>query len=262
MTQSTTILIASALLFYLTLNLYALLGSDRLIFAPRESSYETLPDEVKISSGNNECITAVYLENPTAKFTLLFSHGNAEDLGKVLPFMQQLHERGYSVLLYDYRGYGTSSAGRPTVTKVHQDVDAAYQWLIQEKGIDPKTIIAQGRSVGGGPACWLAAHREVGGLVLESTFVSAFRVKTIIPITPWDKFNNLRNIKKTSCPVLVMHGREDETLAFWHGKKLYQAAPGKKMHLWIDDAHHNDYAYIAGPQYFATFQSFTKMIEK
>jgi len=246
---------------YLLLNLMALLFSEKLIFAPQVPSYEHLPDEVKIISGNSEKINAVYLENPEAEYTILFSHGNAEDLGNVVPFMQQFHESGYSVLMYDYRGYGTSE-GSPSVRKAYQDIDAAYRWLVEKKGIDPKTIVSQGRSVGGGPATWLAAHREVGGLVLESTFVSAFRVRTIVPVTPWDKFNNLRHIKQTSCPVLVMHGREDQVLPFWHGKKLYEAAPGEKTHLWIDEAEHNDYAYVAGSDYFDAFEQFMLMVRE
>ncbi len=246
---------------YLLLNLFALLFSEKLIFAPQESSYEHLPNELKIISGNGEKINGVFLENPDAEYTILFSHGNAEDLGNVLPFMRQFHELGYSVLMYDYRGYGTSE-GSPSVRKAYQDIEAAYRWLVEEKGINPQTIISQGRSVGGGPAAWLAAHREVGGLVLESTFVSAFRVKTLVPITPWDKFNNLRHIKQTTCPVLIMHGREDQVLPFWHGKKLYEAAPGKKTHLWIDDAQHNDYAYVAGSAYFDSFEQFMLMVRE
>jgi fermentation-respiration switch protein FrsA (DUF1100 family) len=173
--------------------------------------------------------------------------------------MQQFQTLGYSVLMYDYRGYGTSD-GSPSVRKAYQDIDSAYRWLVEEKKIDPNTIIVQGRSVGGGPSTWLAAHREVGGLVLESTFVSTFRVKTHWPLLPWDRFNNLRHIKQTHCPVLVMHGRNDEVIPFWHSEKLYAAAPEKKMHLWINGAHHNDYAYIAGADYFAVFQTFTKML--
>ena len=244
---------------YLLLNLLALLFSEKLIFAPQVPSYTYLPDELKIISGNGEKINAVYLENPNAEYTILFSHGNAEDLGNVVPFMQQFQALGYSVLMYDYRGYGTSE-GSPSVRKAYQDIDAAYRWLVEEKQVAPKTIIVQGRSVGGGPATWLAAHREVGGLVLESTFLSAFRVRTIVPVTPWDKFNNLRHIRETTCPVLVMHGRNDKILPFWHGKKLYDAAPGKKMHLWIDDAEHNDYAYVAGTDYFDSFEAFMELV--
>lgn len=244
---------------YLLLNLLALLFSEKLIFAPQPSSYTHLPDELKIVSGHGEKITAVYLKAPGAKQTILFSHGNAEDLGKVFPFMRQFQALGYSVLMYDYRGYGTSE-GSVSVRKTYQDIDAAYRWLVDEKKIDPKTIIAQGRSVGGGPATWLAAHREVGGLILESTFTSAFRVKTIVPLVPWDKFDNLRHIRQTTCPVFIMHGTHDRVLPFWHGKKLYDAAPGKKMHLWINDAEHSDYAYVAGDDYIASFQAFIKLV--
>lgn len=240
---------------YLCMNLFALLFSNSMIFAPQAPGYTCLPDEVRIVSGGGESITAVFLENPSADYTILFSHGNAEDLSRVVPFMQRFHELGYSVLMYDYRGYGTSE-GRPSVRNTYQDIYAAYRWLVDKKGIDPKSIISQGRSVGGGPASWLAAHHEVGGLVIESTFVSAFRVRTIIPLLPWDRFNNLRHIRKAACPVLVVHGKEDSILPFWHGEKLYDAASGKKMNLWIEDAQHNDYAYIAGEAYFDTFEQF------
>jgi fermentation-respiration switch protein FrsA (DUF1100 family) len=246
---------------YLCLYLFAWFYSEKLIFAPQAPSYIHLPGELKIVSGDGEKINAVYLENTNATYTILLSHGNAEDLGKVFPFMQQFHALGYSLLMYDYRGYGTSE-GSPSVRKTYQDVDAAYHWLVEEKGIAPKTIISQGRSVGGGPATWLAAHREVGGLVLESTFVSAFRVKTVVPVGPWDKFNNLRHIKQTTCPVLVVHGREDKVLPFWHGQKLYDAAPGRKANLWIDGAEHNDYAYVAGDRYFEAFESFIGLMEQ
>jgi fermentation-respiration switch protein FrsA (DUF1100 family) len=246
---------------YLSLNLYALLVSDGMIFVPQAPGYTRLPREVKLVSGGGERINAVFLDHPEAKYTILFSHGNAEDLSNVVPFMQQFYELGYSVLMYEYRGYGTSE-GSPSVRKAYEDIDTAYRWLVEEKKINPKTVIAQGRSVGGGPSTWLAAHREVGGLVIESTFVSAFRVKTVVPLLPWDRFNNLRHIRKTRCPVLVIHGRNDEILPFWHGRKLYDAAPGKKMHLWIEGAEHNDYVYVAGEDYFNTFQAFMELVQE
>ncbi len=245
--------------FYVFLNLFAFFVSNRLIFAPQKPSYDHLPDEVKIVSGKGEKITVVFLESPEAKYTVLLSHGNAEDLGRVLPFMRQFYQLGYSVLMYDYRGYGTSE-GSPSVRKTQQDVEAAYRWLVEGKNIDPETIITMGRSLGGAPATWLAAHHPVGGLVIESTFVSTFRVKTRWPLLPWDKFNTLHQIKMTRCPVLVVHGREDEILPFWHGKKLYTAAPGEKMHHWIAGGRHNDYAYVAGSDYFQVFQAFIEQL--
>ena len=246
---------------YLLLNLYALLDSNRLIFQPQDPGYTHLPDEFQLVSGQGEKITAVFWEHPQAKQTLLFSHGNAEDMSSRIEFQRQFFDLGYSVLMYDYRGYGTSE-GKPSVGHAKQDIEAAYRWLVEEKGIEPHRIIAQGRSLGGGPSVWLAAHHKVGGLVLESTFVSTFRVKTVWPLLPWDKFNSLRLIKKVDCPVLVIHGRDDTTVPFWHGQKLYDAAPRGKMHLWIDGARHNDYAYVAGEAYFDAFKTFSRQVEK
>lgn len=246
---------------YLVLNLYALLISDRMLFVPQPPTYTRLPDEVRIPVGKDETLAAVYLNHPAATHTLLFSHGNAEDLGNVVPFMQQFHQMGYSVLMYDYRGYGTSS-GKPSTRKAKADIEAAYHWLIKEQGIKPEQIIVQGRSVGGGPSAWLAARYPVGGLILESTFVSAFRVRTHWPITPWDKFNNLKAMKNITCPALVIHARNDRIIPFWHGEALYNAAPEKKMNLWIDDAGHNDYAYVAGSAYFEAIQRFTNELPR
>ena len=242
---------------YLLLNLFALVVSDSLLFVPQTPSYANLPHQVKIETADGERITAVFLQHPQARYTILFSHGNAEDLGNVAPFMRQFYDLGYSVLMYDYRGYGTSE-GKPSYRAAQRDVAAAYRWLVEEQKIDPATIIAHGRSLGGAVATWLAARHQVGALVIESTFVSAFRVKTRWPLLPWDKFNSLRAIRKIDCPVLVMHGTDDEVIPFWHGQALFDAAPGPKQHFWIEGAQHNDYAYVAGDRYLEAFQAFMK----
>lgn len=240
---------------YLLLNLYAIWVSDKLLFVPRGTSYRHLPNEVTIDTAGGEKITAVYLEHPDPKCTLLFSHGNAEDLGNVVPFMAQFHERGYSVLMYDYRGYGTSD-GRPSTVHAKEDAAAAYRWLVEEQKVNPGTIVSQGRSLGGAVAVWLAANREVGGVITEISFTSAFRVKTRWKLTPLDKFDSLKLIRRVGCPVLVIHGTDDRVIPFWHGKKVYDAAPEPKMHLWVGEGQHFDYAYLDEETYFSTIDRF------
>ena len=112
-----------------------------------------------------------------------------------------------------------------------EDVEAAYAYLVNELGVAPQRIIVLGRSVGSGPATYLASRKPVGALLLESPFVSAFRVVTGIPILPFDKFNNLSRIGQVHCPALVVHGTADRVVAFWHGRKLYEAANEPKLHL-------------------------------
>ena len=240
---------------YLFLNLLALLISDRLIFRPRESGYEHLPNEVRIPTTNGEMLNAVYLENPVAEHTLLFSHGNAEDMSSVVPFMQEYFGNRFSILMYDYRGYGTSD-GTPSCRKAKDDASAAYRWLTEEKKVAPELILAHGRSLGGALAVWTAAHHDVGGLIVEISFASAFRVKTGIHLVPWDKFNSEKLIRKAACPVLIIHGKQDHVIPFRHAKLLYAAAPEPKTHLWIEGARHMDYAYVAGERYFNTISDF------
>ena len=253
--ESLLLLVAAGGLIYLLLNLYAFAVSDRLLFVPREPSYHRLPHEIRIDTADGGRLAAVHLEHPTAEYTILFSHGNAEDLGNVVPFMETFHALGYSVLMYDYRGYG-SSTGRPSTLRAKADATAAYHWLVNEKGVDPRKIISQGRSLGGGVAVWLAAHHPVGGVITEISFASVFRVKTRWKLLPWDKFDSLKLIKRVRCPVLVIHGTADRVIPVWHGKKVFEAAPEPKACLWIPEGKHFDYAYVDEERYIGTIRNF------
>ncbi|HWR15090.1 MAG TPA: alpha/beta hydrolase [Terriglobales bacterium] len=240
--------------------------SDRLIFQPQPSSYadeglsanlSRLPEPghfMHIISGG-ERISALYLPNSKARFTLLFSHGNAEDIGDDLPLMQLFREAGFSVFAYDYRGYGTST-GRPSEKAVYEDAEAAYDFLTRKLGVSPDHVIAMGRSVGCAPAIHLAANRPVRALIAEAPFTSAFRVLTRVPLLPWDKFNNVRTIRKVHVPVLIIHGRNDEVISFWHGEKVFRAANEPKRFVPIERARHNDVMFVAGPMYFQVLADF------
>ncbi|WP_323790842.1 alpha/beta hydrolase [Nostoc sp. PCC 7120 = FACHB-418] len=230
-----------------------------MIFLPQPSSYLDTQEIKKLKSGGETKISAVHLVNPTAKYTIIYAHGNAEDLGEIRQFLEQLRDLGFNVLAYDYRGYGTS-AGRPTENNAYQDIDAAYNYLTKDLKILPKNIIVFGRSVGGGSAVDLAARQPVGGLIIESTFTSAFQVVVPIKILPFDKFNNLEKIKKVNCPVLIMHGQADEIIPFTHAQKLYAASPSPKLKLWVDNASHNDFYGVAGQRYKNILREFTNLV--
>ena len=250
---------------YICLILLALV-SDSLIFQPQPSTYTDkgleamlarLPQPgqlVQLPSGGQE-ITAVYLRNPNARFTLLFSHGNAEDIGQVMFFVQSFYDAGFSVFAYDYRGYGTST-GKPSESGTYADVNAAYDYLTQELHVPPAQIISMGRSLGCAPAVHLAANRPVAGLVIEAPFLSAFRVLTRVQLLPGDKFNNARDIRHVHVPVLIVHGRNDQVVPFWHGKKLFALANEPKTFLPIDGAGHNDIVLLAGHKYATALQQF------
>ena len=242
-------LVRSLLFIYTFFALYVFFRADSMIFLPQTTSYQDTTDVLKISVSDTERISATYLPNARSRYTLLYIHGNAEDLGDIRPVLNRLHSWGFSVFAYDYRGYGTSD-GKPNEGNAYQDADAAYRYLTQQLKIPPEQIILYGRSVGGGSATDLATRHPVAGLILESTFTSAFRVVVPFPLLPFDKFSNLDKLRKTRCPVLVMHGQADQTIPIEHGQTLYKTASEPKMSLWV-----------AGERHRLTLLSFQQLVE-
>jgi abhydrolase domain-containing protein 17 len=247
-------------LVYIVAFLYAYFFADKIIFQPPPSSYRDTNEIIKLSSGDAK-ISAVYFRNPAAAYTILYSHGNAEDIGSLRPVLEEIQRMGFSVFAYDYRGYGTSS-GAPSEAGVYQDIDAAYDYLIRDLKIPGDRIIALGRSLGGGVAIDLAQRKPLAGLIVESSFVTAFRVLTRFSLFPADRFTSISKIRKVRCPILVIHGRSDEVIPFWHGEKLFQQANEPKLSYWVDGAGHNNLFDVAGSGYAQTLKRFVELIDK
>ncbi len=251
----------SIALIYAVVGAWAWLISDRMIFLPPAPTYRDTADILKVPTSGGERIAAVYLPNPAATYTVLLSHGNAEDLGWVLPSLPPLRDLGFGVFAYDYRGYGLSQ-GRASEQHVYADIDAAYDYLTRELRVPAARIILYGRSLGAGAAVDLAARQSVGGLILESPFLTAFRVMTRIPLFPFDRFRNVDKIGRVRCPVLVMHGEADEIVPLWHGQQLFERAPGPKMFLAVPGAHHNDFLWVAGARYVTALRDFEALLRE
>ncbi|MEH1969654.1 alpha/beta hydrolase [Nostoc sp.] len=253
-------IVKSLIFVYIFFAGFVYFRADSMIFLPQSSSYQDNPKILKLRSGKNTNISATYLFNNQAKYTILYSHGNSEDLGDIKQILEKLHTWGFSVFAYDYRGYGTSE-GKPTESHAYEDINSAYNYLTQNLKIPPERILVLGRSVGGGSAVNLAMQKPVAGLIIESSFISAFQVIVPFRILPFDKFPNLENIQKVKCPILVIHGKADNIIPFAHGEKLFNAAISPKLYLWVEEANHNDLFWLAEEKYHQTLQKFTKLVK-
>ncbi len=226
------------------------LYAEQVLFQPPAPSYSgSMVPFTPVPVGQRDTLAVQYLPNPGAHYTILHSHGNAEDLGFLQPVFQELRAAGFAVIGYDYRGYGRSTNRRPTVRRAIEDAVAVYHYAVRELGIPPDRIILHGRSLGSGPTLELATRYDAAAVILESAFVSVVRVVTRIKVFPFDHFSNLDRIRKVSRPVLVIHGTRDAVIPTWHGRRLYDAAPGPKEALWVEGAGHNDLAMIAGAEH-------------
>ncbi len=165
---------------------------------------------------------------------VLFFHGNAGDRRGRIDYAQIFSGAGADVLLVDYRGYA-DNPGSPNETGLAEDARAAWKYATETCGVKPERIVLFGESLGGGVAVRLAqevcqAGTPPAAIVLRSTFSSlADAARHHYPWLPvrwllWDRYPSNERIGDVTCPVLILHGTEDNIVPYELGEKLYNAA--------------------------------------
>jgi fermentation-respiration switch protein FrsA (DUF1100 family) len=193
--------------------------------------------------------------------TILFSHGNAGNIGDRLDRVLRLRDLGADFLIYDYRGYGRST-GSPDEEGTYHDGRAAYDYLVRDRRLDPKRLVLMGESLGCAISIQLAIEKKAAGLVLEAPFASiAHMASALYPFLPLGAFvrtryENLRKIPQLKMPLLLVQGTKDEVIPVAQGKMVYEAAPQPKQYLVIEGAHHNDVYVIGGEAYRRALSDF------
>lgn len=230
--------------------------SLKMIFPRPPVEYALTADYIRLTTPDGVELAARHWPNPAAKYTLLYLHGNYEDLGSAGEYLPKFVEEGYAVFALDYRRYGRSG-GTPNEANTNADVLLAYDYLRTTLGVPADHIIIFGYSLGSGPGIELARHRPAAGLVLQGAFVSAYRVLTRITLFPGDKFMNLAKVPALKLPVMVIHGTADGTVPFWHGEKLYAAITAPKMKLFVAGGPHTRLGEFTGPRYWEELKKFT-----
>ena len=199
--------------------------------------------DIYITTEDNVKINGWFISNLEAKYTLLFFHGNAGNIGDRIDKLKLLYHAGFSILIIDYRGFGKSQ-GRAIESGFYRDASAAYDYLINTINIKPEQLVLYGESLESTVAVDLAFHRKVRALILEGAFSRGrdMAVK-IYPFLPGfifsNSFDSLTKVKEINAPKLFMHSRDDEIVPFKLGRKLYDYAAGPKEFLEIE-VDHND----------------------
>ena len=234
---------------------------DRLVFpAPKPSTY--CKDQVSflVTIGSNHSIACLHLgERDKPKRTVIFSHGNGEDLGNLESFLSYFGSDSAEMIAYDYPGYGLSE-GKPGEEGCFEAVEAVYAYVVNQLERDPEKIIMWGRSLGTGPSLYLASREKVGGLILETPFLSAFRSATGITMLPWDRFRNVDYTEKVTCPSLVIHGTLDEVVPFRQGREIFRQLPEPKKFFKIERGQHNNLWEVGGSEYGDALKQFIRSI--
>ncbi len=218
-------------------------------------------EDVWLTTLDKVRVNAWYFPDPTSEQVFLWFHGNAENIGHGLEHLRFYSRLAVNVLAVDYRGYGRSE-GSPDETGVYRDADAAYDYLIRERHIQPRNIIVFGHSLGGAVAIDLASRRECGGLIVQSSFTSVtdmarrmFRVPLFEYILR-SRFDSLAKIRWVRAPILIVHGTRDETVPFSMGQRLFAAAPEPKFFFPVENAGHNNLVEMGGDHLLGHLKSF------
>jgi fermentation-respiration switch protein FrsA (DUF1100 family) len=184
------------------------------------------------------------------KGTILFLHGNAENISTHIGSVYWLPAEGYNVFLFDYRGYGQSQ-GHATIPGAISDTTSALHWLQTNPRIDADKIVVLGQSLGGALATYALGTAEyadkIKGLIIDSTFSSYQRIAREKFAAFWltwpfqyplawsvesgyDPISRIANFSPT--PVLIIHSRHDQIIPLAHAERLFAAA-GSPKDLWI-----------------------------
>ncbi|XP_022990050.1 protein ABHD17C-like [Cucurbita maxima] len=219
-------------------------------------------DVLKLSTKRGNQVVALYVKNSSATLTLLYSHGNAADLGQMYDLFVELsvHLR-VNLMGYDYSGYGQST-GKPSEQNTYADIEAVYRCLVERYGAKEEDVILYGQSVGSGPTLDLATRLpNLRAIVLHSPILSGVRVMYPVKRTFWfDIYKNIDKIPLVNCPVLVIHGTADDVVDWSHGKQLWDLCKEKYEPLWIKGGNHCDLELF--PQYIRHLKKFISAIEK
>ena len=199
--------------------------------------------------------------------TVLYFHGNAGNLAGRIDNIGFLRRLPANVFAVDYRGYGKSQ-GRPTEAGVYHDAEAAYDYLVKERGIRPDRIVVLGQSLGSAVAVDLAAKRPVAGVILEAGFPSARRVAeeaTWIPGLGYllrSKFDSAAKLKSIRVPVLVAHCWQDPVIPFKLGEELFAAANEPKQFIAYTGGCHEPLYTADSDGYAAKLRAFLQATAK
>jgi pimeloyl-ACP methyl ester carboxylesterase len=179
--------------------------------------------------------------------TILFLHGNAENISTHIGSVLWLADAGYTVLAFDYRGYGKSGGKEPDIPGVHRDARAALSKILSLPGVSADRLVVFGQSLGAAIAVHTVAtappDRRPRALILDSPFAGYRRIvrdKLSSMVVTWplawpvsgffdDEYSPERWIGKIApVPVIVIHGTEDRVVPYAHGKMLYDQAADPK----------------------------------
>ena len=202
---------------------------------------------------------------PATAPVLLYLHGARWNVAGSAPRIRRMQQLGFSVLAIDYRGFGKSGGELPSEDTAYEDARAAWDWLAQQYAGRQRYVF--GHSLGGAIAIDLASKVEdEQGVIVEGTFTSIPDVASSmkwgwLPVGPLitQRFESVRKVAQVHSPLLVVHGSEDTLIPSSLGRRLYDAATGRKAFLLVDGGTHFSTMAVGQGEYRKVLAQFFRL---
>lgn len=201
-----------------------------------------------------------------AEATIIYFHGNGGNLSGVGWIAGHFTARGFDVMLFDYRGYGRSEGAAIDERGIFADADAAYDYVVRERGVPPARLVLYGQSLGTTAVADVASRKPCGAVILESGLSSASDMARVV--LPWlprafhrlarNRFESAQKLAGVKCPILVAHGDMDEVIPIEQGRALYAAAREPKRLIIVSGAGHNNLVAIGDGNYLDAVATFIR----
>lgn len=234
---------------FFALQPYVLYQPNRNIYATPQDiglSY----DDISFNTSDGVGLSGWYVPGNSSKGVILFCHGNAGNIAGRLEYLNIFHRLGFDTFIFDYRGFGASE-GKTTEKGTYLDIEAAMDYLVNNRNVSEDEVIVYGRSLGGTIAINHAKDHTPKMLVIDSSFTSyrklssdvlrGFLLPVPVKLLARFEYNSIDNIRKIDCPVLVIHSRDDEVIPYSHGKDLFKNANEPKEFLTISGTHNEGF---------------------
>jgi uncharacterized protein len=252
---------------YLVILVLLFFCQERLIFFPSRLAAEfqfqfKLPVEEKFLEVVGSKIHSLLFRVPSSRGLILYFHGNADNLASWGEVAEELADKtSMSVWIIDYPGYGKSEGQVSSEAQLHS-IAAAFMDAAKVMEATTGKIVVYGRSIGSGLAVKLASEYKPAALILESPYYSLQDIaETRFPWAPLFllkyKFHSDLWMPNVSCPVLIIHGEQDEVIPFSQGKRLAELNK-QKTFVSIRGGHHNDLAQFY--EYWSSIKKFISVL--
>lgn len=230
-------------------------GSDDIISTPDKIGL--VYEEVWFTTQDDINLHAWLVPGDPQKPIVVFFHGNAANISHRVDILRFFNEMGFSVFIFDYRGFGKSNGQANSEEDLYIDSRGALNYL-KTRGWSTSQMVYFGRSMGAAAALQMGLEFPPAVVVMEAPFTSMSDIAWhTAPITYaligwWSiraRFDNIHKIEKLTTPVVFFQGDKDHIVPVDMTQRLYERANEPKVFCLIPEGGHSNLYEVGGEKY-------------